>query len=113
MWLITPLGFFSLVEKPEDRDHGTLTIRARARIDLDTLRETYLPSLSPTLSLTGTDYPHRATASRQAIGEAITDFVTNGLTYSNFKNEVKAAQGQRRARVYGDVWQVLLDLETL
>ncbi|NJR20620.1 MAG: hypothetical protein HC777_03685 [Hyphomonadaceae bacterium] len=113
MWLMTPLGFFSLVEKPEDRIQGTLTIRARARIDLENLRETYLPSLSPTLSLTGTDYPHRATASRQAIGEAIRDFITNDLNYSNFKNEVAAAQGRGRAKVYGEVWQVLLDLETL
>jgi hypothetical protein len=30
MWLITPVGFFSIVRKPGDLAAGALTIRARA-----------------------------------------------------------------------------------
>jgi hypothetical protein len=29
MWLMTPIGFFSIVEKAYDRYDGTLTVRAR------------------------------------------------------------------------------------
>ena len=29
MWLITPLGFFSVVQKSEDARRGTLTVRSR------------------------------------------------------------------------------------
>ena len=29
MWLITPIGFFSIVQKPGDKGRGTLTIRAQ------------------------------------------------------------------------------------
>jgi hypothetical protein len=39
MWVITIIGFYSSVEKPEDRDHGTLTVRARVREDLEILPE--------------------------------------------------------------------------
>jgi hypothetical protein len=31
MWLLTVFGFFSIVEKPDDRQAGTVTIRARVR----------------------------------------------------------------------------------
>ena len=38
MWLITPTGFFSIVQKPTDAQANTLTVRARVRQDLETLR---------------------------------------------------------------------------
>jgi len=47
MWLITSVGFFSIVEKPDDREAGTLTIRARVREDLEALRRQFLPDLAP------------------------------------------------------------------
>jgi len=31
MWMLTTFGFFSIVEKPEDRAAGRLTIRARVK----------------------------------------------------------------------------------
>ena len=39
MWLITPIGFFSIVQKPDHRQSDTLTVRARVARDLDTLQE--------------------------------------------------------------------------
>jgi hypothetical protein len=39
MWLITPTGFFSIVQKPSDEAADTLTVRARVRQDLVALRE--------------------------------------------------------------------------
>jgi hypothetical protein len=52
MWLFTNIGFFSAVQKS-----GTdcLTIRSRVKGDLETLREKYLPELSPTIGHGGTD----------------------------------------------------------
>lgn len=46
MWLMTPIGFFSIVEKPYDRHDGTLTVRARVEGDLVELKNRYLPELS-------------------------------------------------------------------
>lgn len=43
MWLVTIIGFFSIVQKP---GQAGLTIRARVAADLDRLREQYLPTLS-------------------------------------------------------------------
>jgi hypothetical protein len=45
MWLITPIGFFSIVRKPDGQRVGTLTVRARVRGDLEALRGLYLPGL--------------------------------------------------------------------
>lgn len=45
MWLITPIGFFSIVQKPGDKQNGTLTVRSRVRSDLEALKESYLPGL--------------------------------------------------------------------
>ena len=45
MWLITPVGFFSIVQKPSDVAADTLTVRARVQGDLEALREQFLPGL--------------------------------------------------------------------
>jgi hypothetical protein len=42
MWLVTSVGFFSIVKKPGESD---LTVRARARGDLEALSKAYFPSL--------------------------------------------------------------------
>ena len=39
MWLITPIGFFSIVQKSDDKTADSLTIRARVRSDLVALQE--------------------------------------------------------------------------
>jgi hypothetical protein len=107
MWLATPLGFVSVVQKPGD-DH--LTIRARAHDDLDRLREHACPSLTPTITGAGTDYPYRATCSHEAWATALAD-IARAIDYSNFKSTVSRRQGHARARVYGQVWHQLLAIE--
>jgi hypothetical protein len=106
MWLFTPLGFFSIVQKP-----GTshLTIRARVKGDLEALRAQFLPELSPTLGQAGTDYPWRATATHEDFAAAAARMAM-AIDYSNFKDEVAIKQGKARARSYGSVWNVLYDL---
>jgi 8-oxo-dGTP pyrophosphatase MutT (NUDIX family) len=106
MWIFTTIGFFSIVQKPGSE---VLTVRARAKGDLDALRARYLPSLSRTTSKGGSDYPWRATVDHAAFAEAMKQMVLN-VTYSNYKSAVANIQGHARARVYHDVWAALLNL---
>jgi hypothetical protein len=71
MWLITPMGFYSVVCKPSDAEAGTLTVRARVRSDLEALRQECLPSLGPIQEGTGTDYCYRASAKRGEVAKAL------------------------------------------
>lgn len=106
MWLMTNIGFFSVVQKPNT---DFLTIRARVKNDLDNLRNNYLPHLSATIAHAGTDYPWRATVSHEQFAAALWKIVSD-ITYPNFKNEVAAKQGKARAGKYSKVWSVLYEL---
>lgn len=107
MWLQTTIGFFSIVQKDGEPD---LTVRARARADLDRLRERYLPELGEIRRGEGTDYPYRAGASHAAVAHAVGRMVMD-IGYANFKNEVTRQAGAERAAVYSHVWDVLCDIE--
>ena len=107
MWIITPLGFFSVVRKKGDTH---LTVRARVAQDLDRLRERYLPDLSSTRAGAGTDYPYRASVSARSWALALSD-MGRDIDYSNFKDEVARVQGHARAHVYANVWTALMGLE--
>ena len=109
MWLMTPSGFFSIVQKPEDEQAGTLTIRAQVRGDPERLRETCLPGMGEIVANAGTDYRYRARAPRAEVASAMAKIV-NDIQYANFKDEVAREQGKVRAGFYGEVWQVLYDL---
>lgn len=107
MWLFTTFGFFSIVQKePGD----VLTIRARARADLDRLREGPLPSLSRTIETRRADYRYRATAHRAEVAEALRR-IADDIGYPNFKDAVRERLGNGREHLYHRVWAELLDVE--
>lgn len=110
MWLITNFGFFSVVEKPGDRKDGQLTVRARVRADLETLRDRYLPELGAIQADAGTDYKYRARVSRNALAHATARIVAD-IDYGNFKGSVQQHQGTERYHVYGQVWSALNTLQ--
>lgn len=110
MWLITPTGFYSIVEKPTDRGKGTLTVRARVRGDLLALRRAFCPSLGRVRESEDTDYRYRAAAKRTELAGALARMIED-LSYSNFKSEVAIQQGLDRAHLYHDVWDVLHRLQ--
>jgi len=110
VWLITPLGFFSIVLKPDDVGEGTLTIRARVKSDLEALQKHCLPGLGKIKENAGTDYRYRAKAPRGQVAEALAHLVQD-LDYQNFKDEVANKQGKHRAAIYGKVWDVLYGLQ--
>ncbi len=106
MWIFTTIGFFSAVQKP-----GTdfITIRARVRNDLESLRDKYLPELTDPIAKAGTDYPWRATISHVKFAEALSRIALD-IDYGNFKDEVAKQQGKPRAHRYGKVWSALYDM---
>jgi hypothetical protein len=109
IWILTTIGFFSIVQKPCNKANGTLTIRARVRDDLEGLRA-YLPDMSDIIESEDSDYRYRTVAKRETVMAALATLVAD-IDYDNFKNEVALRQGYRRAAVYGDVWQVLYGLQ--
>jgi hypothetical protein len=110
MWLITPVGFFSIVQKPTDLEAGTLTVRARVRGDLEALREHFLPGLGDISESLSNDYRFRAVAPRDEVAAALGSMIGT-LGYSNFKSEVARVQGAGRAHLYHQVWDVLHKLQ--
>lgn len=109
MWLFTTAGFFSVVEKPEDRAIGKLTIRSRVKSDLAALRSRYLPELGPIHERTG-DYRFHAKAPRRAVARAMAAAVED-IGYANFKNEIARTQGPVRHDLYARVWEVMWELQ--
>lgn len=111
MWLITPVGFFSIVQKPSDKQSDTLTVRSRVYSDLAALKQQYLPNLGLIQESYDTDYRFRAVAPRAEVAAAMERMICE-VDYSNFKSEVAKKQGHKRASVYHQVWDVLYQLQT-
>jgi hypothetical protein len=109
MWLMTDIGFFSIVQKPADKALGRLTIRSRVRSDLEALGKRF-GFFDAITEDTGTDYPYRTTARKADLAAALAQLATD-IDYPNFKDRVKKVQGSARAAAYSDVWGVLYDLE--
>lgn len=108
MWMITPIGFFSVVQKPGDGE--SLTVRARVKSDLLALKKQFLPELGRIQESAVSDYRFRALAPRLAVARAYAQMVEQ-IDYDNFKSEVSSRQGRDRARLYHDVWSVLYRLQ--
>src|SRR4051794_37474035 len=102
MWLFTSIGFFSVVAY--DAHPDTFKVRARARQDLEALRERYLPDLEIVES-DHTDYRFRAFVLRDEWTHAAQALAAD-IDYPNFKSVVAERQGNGRARRYGKVWEI-------
>lgn len=110
MWLMTEIGFFSIVQKAEDKAAGLLTVRSRVRSDLEALGKTHLKFVGPIKENAGTDYPYRARARQADVAVAMAKFAAD-VDYSNFKDRVQKTHGSARAKAYHAVWDVLFNLE--
>lgn len=108
MWVLTPRGFFSVVQDRNDADR--LLVRARAREDLERLGDV-LPGIEP-IGGEGTDYPWRVWVDRRE-WLSVLEHMCEEINYGNFKNAVAARQGATRAAIYGDVWTTLRRLARL
>ena len=107
MWLLTSIGFFSVVA--DRHDPARLLVRARAHEDLEALRQGYLPNLV-IIEDAGTDYRFRAFIERGAFERAATALVAD-IDYPNFKDVVARRQGAERAHLYALIWSTLYRLQ--
>lgn len=107
MWILTTIGFFSVVRKPGDK---ILTIRARCGGDLDRLRAQFMPTLSATITGAGTDYPVRGTISPADFAQGLAQ-MGESIDYANFKDAVAQQMGKHRAGLYSQVWLTLQGIE--
>lgn len=78
------------------------------RDDLDSLRARYIPTLSRTKTLEGSDYQYRAHCRAEEWAVALARIAME-VRYGNFKNEAERVQGPARAHAYARVWQVMRD----
>lgn len=110
MWLLTTIGFFSIVQKTKDRGTDVLTVRARAPGDLEKLRDRYLPGLGEIIASPEHDYAFRAFVDRGELAGAIGRILMD-IDYPNFKSAVAQEAGYAREQIYDDVWEALLALQ--
>jgi hypothetical protein len=108
MWLFTPDFFVSVVEKPQDRSKGTLTVRTRNRADMDALTTKYFPNAKP-YKVKHSDYEWRIRVPKVAWAEAVKQMAME-IDWNNFKDEVTKRQGWDRHDVYLRVWKALLSI---
>jgi hypothetical protein len=123
MWTATVHGFFSAVSKPPYpgqtvpgyNPHMEVAIRARAKEDLENLLSALTSAereeCTQIISGGSTDYPYRIFATRSVWIAYLSRYIGD-MDYGNFKNAVKKKSPQH-ARVYGNVWGALLQLEQL
>jgi hypothetical protein len=105
MWMMTKIGFFSIVEKPK----GVMCIRSRVKRDLEALRE-LLPGTEPIIRTAQADYRYRTFIERGAFVRAF-HLLACLVDYKNFKEEVKKTN-PRREKLYHKVWADLLVMES-
>ena len=103
MWLMTQIGFFSIVDKTAQQSEGLLTIRARCASDLLALIALYLPESSPIEISEHTDYRYRIRAPRELTAAAIAQLVL-GIDYANFKQRISERQGGMRTKICHEIW---------
>lgn len=103
MWLMTTTGFVSIVQKHEDRDRGTLTVRARDAYSLKAFAEAAGRIDAEYKMDMATDYPFRDVFTREEVVAALLVYVET-LRYSNFKNAAKRLRGEKYAKALGNVW---------
>jgi hypothetical protein len=103
MWIFTKGGnFLSVVQKPEDIAGDTLTVRARAKGDIESVF-----SGVKVVEGHGSDYLYRTTLSREVVVAQIAQAVQE-VNYTNFKKTVKNTQ---RSGLLARVWSVMFELQ--
>ena len=102
MWLVTKLGFYSIVQK-EDGFH----VRAREKHDLENLVKAAGLTDAKIIETPSADYACRIIASKAEVLQAMAA-LGEGIDYDNFKNKIHATPDQAHKPV-GAVWKVFSD----
>lgn len=113
MWIFTPIGFYSVVYKPDEAkkfagDEKLLTVRGRTREDLEALQQ-YINGVV-IHEVDHSDYRFRTYVNRDDFAVFMSIMIMS-MSYSNFKDEVMMEQGPERATVYHEVWAAAARLQ--
>jgi hypothetical protein len=110
MWLLTTFGFFSVVEKTEDRADGMITVRARVRGDIEALRAKYLPALGEIEATPDRDYAWRGRVTKGELAAAL-GRIAMDVDYAHTRTAVAQRMGYAREQIYYDVAEILSALQ--
>jgi hypothetical protein len=118
MWIMLPLGAFSVTERPTrpPGDERNLQVRARRREWLEALREAYCPELGEPVHYENADYQWRCFVTPQQWAETLAR-IANAIDYSNFKGATldprhsphSPQQRQILHLAYSRCWSALLE----
>ena len=108
MWLISSIGFFSVVR--DTHTDGHVLVRARVREDIQALAQRLGERAPKIVHTPERDYAFRISVPA-ATWVSLAGELAGEIDYPNFKDHVAAEQGYERARTYGHVWSTLLRLQ--
>ncbi len=106
MWMVTPLGAFSIRCTPADMRNGTLTIESKVRSDLEALVAAVLPSACPIVEVLSKSRGYMIRCGRGEVGLALATLAMD-LNYDNFVEKFTDQQGAARAEVDQPLWQAI------
>jgi len=115
MWIVTRIGFFNIIQYPEDKTADLLTIKARSKEDLENFK-----NLSATFrdKITGgveesseADYRFRLKVTRREAAKAIASLVEE-IDYAKTK-PVISEDFPERTRIYFNVWDTLGQIQEI
>jgi hypothetical protein len=106
MWMITPLGTFSIRCTAIDARKGTLTIETRVRSDLEALVTAVLPTASPIVETASRPRGYMVRVGRGEVALAMSTFVLD-LHYDDLTEEFADHQGAVRSATTQSLWQAM------
>ena len=108
MWIFTPIGGYSIVQKP---GQTRLTVRSRTRGDLVRLHRAMHGARCRCLPIETdfrADYPFRMRVLRGDLAKTVAGLIQD-IRYPNVKDEVTRVLGPDRAWEYGAIWAAWAD----
>jgi hypothetical protein len=106
MWMVTPLGAFSVRCTRADQVNGTLTIEAKERSDLEALIAAVLPTACPIVEVISRRRGFMTRCSRGEAALALATLVMD-LDYEDVITEFAEQQGSDRTEGHQTLWQTI------
>jgi hypothetical protein len=98
MWIFNKDGFFSVVQKPDQRGTEFVTVRSRSKKDIVNCVNAMNLSEKEIIANAGTDYEYRVEVSKNVWSDYISQTIQT-IDYDNFKHEIEEHDVER-ANVY-------------
>jgi hypothetical protein len=106
MWMVTPLGAFSVRCSPADIRNGTLTIESKVRTDLEALAAAVLPTACPIVEVLSKSRGYMIRCGRGEVALALATLAMD-LNYDNFVEKFTDQQGSSRTEGHEPLWQAI------